>query len=172
MFHDELPNIPRPKMGQYFAEARGLGVSTCSAAQASSQLYVVYDGLQDRAIRGVMPATLIMYGAHEEELMGSAAFWAGKTTCSHQTYGHNLDGTSSSQQFGNALESEELRPRSMGQARLHRPRKRPGAAPPLRQLVDRGDQVGRHRVELGAQVDHPWSPLSMSKCPLVPCALQ
>jgi type IV secretory pathway TraG/TraD family ATPase VirD4 len=38
MFLDELPNTPLPKILQYFAEARGLGVSICAAAQASSQL--------------------------------------------------------------------------------------------------------------------------------------
>ena len=69
MFLDELPNTPLPKILQYFAEARGLGVSICAAAQASSQLDVVYGALQGRAIRDVVPATLIMYGAHEEELM-------------------------------------------------------------------------------------------------------
>jgi type IV secretion system protein VirD4 len=118
MFLDELPNTPLPKILQYFAEARGLGVSICAAAQASSQLDVVYGALQGRAIRDVVPATLIMYGAHEEELMRSAAFWAGKTTRSHQSYDHNLDDKTTSRQFGNALEPEELSPRNMGQARL------------------------------------------------------
>jgi TraM recognition site of TraD and TraG len=69
MFLDELPNTPLPKILQYFAGARGLGVSICAAAQASSQLDVVYGALQGRAIRDVVPATLIMYGAYEEELM-------------------------------------------------------------------------------------------------------
>lgn len=118
MFLDELPNTPLPRILQYFAEARGLGVSICAAAQASSQLDVVYGALQGRAIRDVVPATLIMYGAHEEELMRAAAFWAGKTTRSQQSYQHNLDDASTSRQFGNALEPEELSPRNMGQARL------------------------------------------------------
>jgi type IV secretion system protein VirD4 len=59
-----------------------------------------------------------MYGTHEEDLMRSAAFWAGKTTRSHQSYDHNRDDTTTSRQFGNALEPEELSPRNMGQARL------------------------------------------------------
>jgi type IV secretion system protein VirD4 len=66
MFLDELPNTPLPKILQYIAEARGLGVLICAAAQASSQLDVVDGALQGRAIRDVLPATLIMYGAHEE----------------------------------------------------------------------------------------------------------
>jgi type IV secretion system protein VirD4 len=118
MFLDELPNTPLPKILQYFAEARGLGVSICAAAQASSQLDVVYGALQGHAIRDVVPATLIMHGAHEEELMRSAAFWGGKTTRSHQSYEHNHDGTTTSRQFGYAFEPEELNPRNPGQARL------------------------------------------------------
>jgi type IV secretory pathway TraG/TraD family ATPase VirD4 len=118
MFLDELPNTPLPKILQYFAEARGLGVSICAAAQATSQLDVVYGALQGRAIRDVVPATLIMYGAHEEELMRSAAFWGGKTTRSQQSYEHNHDGTTTSRQFGYAFEPEELNPRNPGQARL------------------------------------------------------
>jgi type IV secretion system protein VirD4 len=115
---DELANTPLPKILQYFAEARGLGVSICAAAQASSQLDVVYGQLQGRAIRDVVPATLIMYGAHEEELMRSAAFWGGKTTRSHQSYNHNHDDSSTLRQFGNVFEPEELSPRNIGQARL------------------------------------------------------
>jgi type IV secretory pathway TraG/TraD family ATPase VirD4 len=118
MFLDELPNTPLPKILQYFAEARGLGVSICAAAQASSQLDVVYGALQGRAIRDVVPATLIMHGAHEEELMRSAAFWAGKTTRSHHSHDHNADGKTTSRQFGNTLEPEELMPRHVGEARL------------------------------------------------------
>ena len=117
-FIDELPNTPLPKILQYFAEARGLGLSICAAAQASSQLDVIYGPLQGRAIRDVVPATLIMYGAHEEELMRSAAFWGGKTTRSQQSYDHNRDGKSTSRQFGNVFDPEELSPRNMGQARL------------------------------------------------------
>jgi type IV secretion system protein VirD4 len=50
--------------------------------------------------------------------MRSAAFWAGKTTRSHPSYDHNLDGKTTSRQFGNALEPEELMPRSPDEARL------------------------------------------------------
>src|ERR1700758_3715484 len=115
---DELPNTPLPKILQYFAEARGLGVSICAAAQASSQLDVIYGPLHGRAIRDVVPATLIMYGAHEQELMRSEAFWGGKTTRSEQSYHHNHDDSSTSRRFGNVFEPEELSPRNMGQARL------------------------------------------------------
>jgi type IV secretion system protein VirD4 len=36
MFLDELPNTPLPKILQYFAEARGLGVSICAVANANA----------------------------------------------------------------------------------------------------------------------------------------
>jgi type IV secretion system protein VirD4 len=62
-----------------------------AAAQASSQQDVTYGALRGRAIRDVVPATLIMYGAHEAELMASAAFWGGKTSRSHQSYDHNRE---------------------------------------------------------------------------------
>jgi type IV secretory pathway TraG/TraD family ATPase VirD4 len=132
---DELPNTPLPKILQYFAEARGLGVSICAAAQASSQLDVIYGPLQGRAIRDVVPATLIMYGAHEEELMRSAAFWGGKTTRSHQSYDHNRDDKSTSRQFGNVFEPEELSPRDIGEARLL-VRGKPGEAVELIEWTD------------------------------------
>ena len=117
-FLDELPNTPLPKILPYFAEARGLGVSICAAAQASSQLDVIYGPLHGRAIRDLVPATLIMYGAHEEELMRSAAFWGGKTTHSQQSYDHNGDDKLTSRNFGHVFEPEELSPRNVGQARL------------------------------------------------------
>jgi type IV secretion system protein VirD4 len=118
MYLDEVTNTPLPLLPQYLAESRGLGVSICFAAQASSQLDAVYGPLQGRAIREVVPATLIMYGSHERELMESAAFWAGKTTRSHQSYDHNRDDKSTSRTFGNALEPEELMPLNDQQARL------------------------------------------------------
>ena len=118
MFLDEVTNTPLPRLPQYLAESRGLGVSICFAAQASSQLDAIYGPLQGRAIREVVPATLIMYGSHEKELMESAAFWAGKTTRSHQSYDHNGDDKTTGRQFGNAFDPEELSPRNMGQARL------------------------------------------------------
>ncbi|MCC9184364.1 type IV secretory system conjugative DNA transfer family protein [Mycolicibacterium mageritense] len=118
MFLDELPNTPLPKILQYFAESRGLGVSICAAAHSTSQLDVIYGPLQGKAIRDVVPATLLMYGTHEPELMAAAAFWGGKTTRSQQSYNHNSDDKTTSRQFGNAFEPEELSPRNPNQARL------------------------------------------------------
>jgi type IV secretory pathway TraG/TraD family ATPase VirD4 len=125
MFLDEITNTPLPRLPQYLAESRGLGVAICYAAQAGSQLDAIYGPLQGRAIRDVTPAALIMYGSHERELMESAAFWAGKTTRSSQSYNHNSDDRATQRSFGNALEPEELLPRSKGEARLV-PRGAPG----------------------------------------------
>ena len=58
------------------------------------------------------------YSVSPSGLMRSVAFWAGKTTRSHQSYDHTLDDKTVSRQFGNALEPEELSPGNMVQARL------------------------------------------------------
>ncbi|MGA9376726.1 type IV secretory system conjugative DNA transfer family protein [Mycolicibacterium mageritense] len=118
MFLDEITNTPLPFLPQYIAESRGLGVSLCFAAQAGEQLDAIYGPLQGAAIRAVVPASLLMYGSHEKDLMESASFWSGKTTRSQQSYDHSLDSTSSSRSFGNALEPEELMPPNDQHARL------------------------------------------------------
>ena len=66
-----------------------------------------------------------MYGSHERDVMESAAFWAGKTTRSHQSYATTPTTGARSRQFGNALEAAELLPRNTGEARLI-PRGQPG----------------------------------------------
>jgi type IV secretory pathway TraG/TraD family ATPase VirD4 len=118
MFLDEVTNTPLPRLPQYLAESRGLGVSICFAAQASSQLDVIYGTYQGRAIREILSAALVMYGSHEEELMRSATFWAGKTTRSQQSFDHHNDAATTNRVFGNALEPEELSPRNRDEARL------------------------------------------------------
>ena len=125
LFLDEITNTPIPRLPQYLAESRGLGCSICFAAQAGSQLDATYGPLQGKAIRDVTPASLVMYGSHERDVMESAAFWAGKATRSHQSYDANHDSRSTSRQFGNALEAAELLPRNTGEARLI-PRGQPG----------------------------------------------
>ena len=125
LFLDEITNTPIPRLPQYLAESRGLGCSICFAAQAGSQLDAVYGPLQGKAIRDVTPASLVMYGSHERDVMESAALWAGKTTRSHQSYTGNADDKATGRQFGNALEAAELLPRNSSEARLI-PRGQPG----------------------------------------------
>ena len=118
LFLDEITNTPIPRLPQYLAESRGLGCSICYAAQAGSQLDAIYGPLQGKAIRDVTPATLVMYGSHERDVMESAAFWSGKATRSQQSYDHNGDNKNTARHFGNALEPAELLPRNTGEARL------------------------------------------------------
>jgi type IV secretion system protein VirD4 len=81
MFLDEITNTPIPRLPQYLAESRGLGVAICYAAQAGSQLDAVYGPLQGKAIRDVTPAALIMYGSHERPANGLIGF-CGSRRCS------------------------------------------------------------------------------------------
>jgi hypothetical protein len=118
LFLDEITNTPIPRLPQYLAESRGLGCTICYAAQAGSQLDAIYGPLQGKAIRDVTPATLVMYGSHERDVMESAAFWSGKATRSQQSYDHNGDNKNTARHFGNALEPAELLPRNTGEARL------------------------------------------------------
>lgn len=127
LFLDEITNTPVPRLPQYLAETRGLGACICFAAQAGSQLDAIYGPLQGKAIRDITPATLIMYGSHERDVMESAAFWAGKATRSQQSYGHNGDDKSTARHYGNALDAAELLPRNTDEARLI-PRGTPGQA--------------------------------------------
>lgn len=137
LFLDEITNTPIPRLPQYLAESRGLGCSICFATQAGSQLDAVYGPLQGKAIREITPASLVMYGSHERDLMESAAFWAGKTTRSHQSYNANGDDRTTGREFGNALEAAELLPRNTGEARLI-PRGQPGQ---MVELIDFGEFV-------------------------------
>ena len=136
LFLDEITNTPIPRLPQYLAESRGLGCSICFAAQAGSQLDAVYGPLQGKAIRDVTPASLVMYGSHERDVMESAAFWAGKATRSYHS--GSGDDRSTGRQFGNALEAAELLPRNTGEARLI-PRGQPGQ---MVELIDFDEFVG------------------------------
>ncbi len=153
LFLDEITNTPIPRLPQYLAESRGLGCAICFAAQAGSQLDAIYGPLQGKAIRDVTPAALIMYGSHECDVMESAAFWSGKATRSHQSYGHNSDDKNTSRHFGNALEPAELLPRNTGEARLI-PRGTPGEMVELidwDEFVKYLDQLRAARLLVGSQ---------------------
>jgi len=151
LFLDEITNTPIPRLPQYLAESRGLGCAICFAAQAGSQLDAVYGPLQGKAIRDVTPATLIMYGSHERDVMESAAFWSGKATRSHQSYDHNSDNKNTNRHFGNALEPAELLPRNTGEARLI-PRGTPGEMVELidfDEFVQYLDELRAARLRIG-----------------------
>jgi type IV secretion system protein VirD4 len=71
MYLDEVTNTPLPLLPQYLAESRGLGVSICFAAQASSQLDAVYGPLRGRAIREVVPGETAAAGTPHTRTLAS-----------------------------------------------------------------------------------------------------
>ena len=118
LFLDELP-ICVPNIQQWFAESRGLGVSICAAG--TSDLAARCD-LRAAARQGD-PRGRTRDTDHVRCARGRADAFGGllgrrKTTRSHQSYDHNRDDSSTSRQFGNVFEPEELSPRDIGEARL------------------------------------------------------
>lgn len=70
MVIDELPNTaPIPSLRRIVGEGRGLGINLMAAVQASCQLDTVYGSDYANELRTIFPATLIMYGAREGELL-------------------------------------------------------------------------------------------------------
>jgi type IV secretion system protein VirD4 len=118
LFLDEIANTPLPMLPKYLTESRGLGCNICFCAHASAQLDSVYGTVQGRAIVDVLPAALLLKGAHEQHILASASFWSGKTTRAHNSYGSDGADRSLHRTFENALEPEELIPRSLDQGRL------------------------------------------------------
>lgn len=119
MLVDDLPNIaPIPKLASIVGEGSGLGVSLVASVQASSQLATVYGPASAFELRDIFPATLIMYGAREPELLGAAERWTGLTTRHPETFSQ-LDGNSFlHSELGAGLKWQELLPRSRDEARL------------------------------------------------------
>ncbi|MDF0531115.1 type IV secretory system conjugative DNA transfer family protein [Tsukamurella sp. 8F] len=117
---DEFSSIcPMPKLIKYVNEGRGLGVSFVIAVQATSTIDQVYGRDYGEALRDSFPAVLVLYGADEQEIMQTAAHWAGLTTRRGDSYTITGD-TTNSGRFGAMLEWQELLPRTMEEARLIR----------------------------------------------------
>ena len=120
LFLDELTNTPLANLDGNIAENRGLGVSICGAMQDSTQLEVVYGTQRAHAIMNVVPASLMMYGAHEERWLRSATYWIGKTTSSTHTYSNNSDERTTSREWRDMFDPSELNPVDDNYARLLR----------------------------------------------------
>jgi TraM recognition site of TraD and TraG len=116
---DDLPNTaPIPKLTSIIGEGSGLAVNVVAAVQASSQLDTVYGTAYARELRDIFPATLIMYGARELELLASVEGWSGLTNRRSETL-NQFDGQSYLQgEVGAGLRWEELLPRNRDEARL------------------------------------------------------
>lgn len=119
MIIDELPNTaPIPNLRRIVGEGRGLGINLMAAVQASSQLVTVYGSAYADELRDIFPATLIMYGAREEELLTAAEQWSGFTNRRSQSFGQNDSHKGLNSDLGAGLRWQELLPPNNEHARL------------------------------------------------------
>lgn len=119
MIVDELPNTaPIPSLRRIVGEGRGLGINLMAAVQASSQLVTVYGPAYAEELRDIFPASLIMYGAREQELLTAAEHWSGLSNRRPQSFGQNDGNKGLSSDLGAALRWQELLPPNGEHARL------------------------------------------------------
>jgi Type IV secretory system Conjugative DNA transfer len=116
---EDLPNTaPIPNLRCIVGEGRGLGINLVAAVQASSQLDTVYGTAYANELRDIFPATLIMYGAREPELLVAAERWSGLTTRHPETYSQADGHAYLHSELGAVLRWQELLPRNRDEARL------------------------------------------------------
>ncbi|UXA21162.1 type IV secretory system conjugative DNA transfer family protein [Mycobacterium sp. SMC-4] len=119
MVIDELPNTaPIPNLRRIVGEGRGLGINLMVAVQASSQLDTVYGAVYANELRDIFPASVIMFGAREEELLTAAEHWSGLTNRRPQGFGQNDGGKNLNNDLGATLRWQELLPPTREHARL------------------------------------------------------
>ena len=119
MIVDELPNTaPIPGLRRFVGEGRGLGINLMVAVQASDQLETVYGSAYANELRAIFPATVIMHGAREEELLTAAEQWSGLTNRRAQSFGQSDSHKTISSDLGAGLRWQELLPPSQEHARL------------------------------------------------------
>lgn len=119
MVIDELANTaPLPDLPTYVTEARGLGLAMTVAVQATEQLRLRWGEDGRDVLRQVFPATLVMLGAPEKEMLESAAWWGGRS----ERWGIATDESGSvtgrSSTRDASMEAADLLPRDLDQARL------------------------------------------------------
>lgn len=119
MVIDELPNTaPIPNLRRLVGEGRGLGINLVAAVQASCQLDTVYGTVYAEELRAIFPATLIMYGAREVELLEAAEHWSGFTTRRPESFGQADGHKMLNSDLGAGLRWQELLPPNREHARL------------------------------------------------------
>lgn len=119
MIIDDLPNTaPIPNLRRIVGEGRGLGINLVAAVRASSQLGTVYGGAYADELRDIFPATVVMYGAREPELLVAAERWSGLTTRHLETYSQADGRAYLHSELGVGMRWEELLPRNRDEARL------------------------------------------------------
>ncbi|MGN0094850.1 MAG: type IV secretory system conjugative DNA transfer family protein [Corynebacterium sp.] len=122
---DELCNtMPWKKLPTVVTESRAMGIHLLVAVQATSQFAKRYgsDGMTE--LRQVFPATLILTGAAEKDMLEQAAWWGGKTEKT-KTSTDGQGRQSQSAEMVDTTAATDLLPRSINEGRLLRGR-RPG----------------------------------------------
>ena len=120
MVVDELCNtMPWPKLPTVVTESRAMGIHLLCAVQATSQFAKRYgkEGMDE--LRDVFPATLLLVGAPEKEMLEKAAWWYGETERSKTGIDHRGHHSQSSDKVS-TLSSYELLPKSIDEGRLLR----------------------------------------------------
>ncbi|WP_250150467.1 type IV secretory system conjugative DNA transfer family protein [Mycolicibacter acidiphilus] len=119
MIVDELPNTaPLPTLRRIVGEGRGLGINLVAAVQASAQTVTVYGRDYAEELRQTFPATLVMYGAHEQDLLTAAENWSPLTNRRTQSFGQNSGEKQLSSELGATIRWQELLPADVNHARL------------------------------------------------------
>lgn len=119
MVIDELPNTaPIPSLRRIVGEGRGLGINLIAVVQASCQLDTVYGPVYAEELRHVFPANLIMYGAHEQDLLAPSEDWSGLTFRRTESFGQADGHKGLSSDHGTSLRWQELLPPDRDHARL------------------------------------------------------
>ena len=120
MVVDELCNtMPWPKLPTVVTESRAMGIHLLCAVQATSQFAKRYgkEGMDE--LRDVFPATLLLVGAPEKEMLEKATWWCGETERSKTGIDHRGHHSQSSDKVS-TLSSYELLPKSIDEGRLLR----------------------------------------------------
>ncbi|MDK8768956.1 TraM recognition domain-containing protein [Corynebacterium freneyi] len=125
MVVDELCNtMPWPKLPVVVTESRAMGIHLLVAVQATSQLAKRYgkEGMDE--LRQVFPATLLLVGAPEKEMLEQAAWWAGQAERQKVSV-DSIGRQTQSSERADVITASDLLPRSIDEGRLLRGR-RPG----------------------------------------------
>lgn len=120
MVVDEVANtMPWPKLPTVVTESRAMGIHLLIACQATAQFAKRYgkDGMDE--LRAVFPATLLLVGAPEKEMLEAAAWWYGETERQKANLDH-LGRQSQTSDKAATMAATDLLPRSKSVGRLLR----------------------------------------------------
>lgn len=116
---DEFTNgtrLPAARVNGWVGEGRGLGIRLILALQDSSQLEALWGQADAKVMRRIMPATLILPGANEEDILKSAA--AAMLPEERVTASVDAGGRVSQSRSGFEMNYSQLLPREKGEGRL------------------------------------------------------